>query len=92
MLTEPSPAREMLARPNAAPAYYQGRPAALIIAAMSPRPNRPAAARHLVSVPGPRLPQLSGTVPPAPLLSAVHSTSRSHRRTSGASLDPRWGA
>jgi hypothetical protein len=28
------------ARPNAAPAYYQGRPAALVIAAMRPRRGR----------------------------------------------------
>ena len=89
MLTQPPSTREMPAHPNTAPAYYQGRPAAFGLAVMSPRANRPATARHLVSVPRPRLPQPSGTVPPAPLLSAVYRTPRPYRRTSGAYPGPR---
>lgn len=77
MLTQSPPLREMRARPNGVPAYYQGRPAAFWITIMS-RQTRRAAAGHAattrpsVPIPRPRRPQAGATVPPAPRLSAAH--------------------
>ncbi len=77
MLTQSLPPREMHARPNCAPAYYQGRPATLWIAVMGPRKSGTAdghvqTARHPVAIPRPRQPQTGVTIPPTPRLSAVH--------------------
>jgi hypothetical protein len=88
MLTQSLPAREMHARPNGAPAYYQGRPATFWIAVMSPRTKRTAVGRartrHPVPVPPPRPPQASETIPPTLRLSAVYWTPRSRRPASPA--------
>lgn len=43
MLTQSLSLREMHARPNGAPAYYQGRPAKFWITIMSPQTKRTAA-------------------------------------------------
>lgn len=84
MLTQPLSRRDMPARPNYAPAYYLGRPAAFWITVMSPSAKRAAvgrapAARHLVLVPRPALPQAGETIPPTPRLSAVYWTPRPRR-------------
>jgi hypothetical protein len=76
--------REMYARPNGAPSYYLGRPAAFWIIVMSPRTKRAAAdpaqtTRHPVPVPRQRRPQAGEAMPPAPRLSAVYWTPRSRR-------------
>ena len=77
MLTQSLPPREMHARPNLAPAYYQGRPATLWVAVMGLQTRRTAdgharTARHPAAMPPPRQPQAGETIPPAPRLSAVH--------------------
>lgn len=89
MLSQPLSARAMHARPNCAPPYYQGRPAALWITVMSPQTKRTAvgharAARPPAPVPRPRRPQAGETVPPAPRLSAVSRALRSRRSASPA--------
>ena len=76
--------REMYARPNGAPSYYLGRPAAFWITVMSPRAKRTAGdpaqtTRHPVPVPRQRRPQAGEAMPPAPRLSAVYWTPRSRR-------------
>jgi hypothetical protein len=87
MLTQPLLPPAMHARPNYAPAYYQGRPATFWIAVMSPQARRTAAGhaqatRHPAPVPGPRPPQVGETIPPAPRLSAVHWPPRLRRSAS----------
>lgn len=84
MLTQLPAARDMLARPNCTPPYYQGRPAGLWISVMSPKTRRTSdgraqATRYPLPVPRPRSPQAGQTVPPTPRLSAVYWTPRLHR-------------
>jgi hypothetical protein len=67
MPTQPLPPREMHARPNGAPPYYQGRPATLWIIIMSPWTKRTAAGharttRHPIPGPRPWRPQVGETV------------------------------
>jgi hypothetical protein len=75
MLTQPLSPRGTCARPNSAPAYYQGRPATFWITRMSAHGDRAAAHAQAAGpeslIPRQRQPQAGETVPPAPRLSAV---------------------